>query len=101
MIQWYAIEIDPHNLSMCTELYKRLRDVLHCEGLAGSSLYCLVKGGTIADNPAKVYVQIVKDTVVGWRYTGLYVLASSLQYQAIVLTTNEFYSRFLEHTVTL
>lgn len=100
MVEWYAIEIDPHNLPMCTDLYKCLRNELNCEELAGSSLYRLVTGGTITDNPAKVYIQIVKD-FRGWRYTGLYVFYSSLQEQAIVLTTNEFYSRFLQRTVTL
>jgi hypothetical protein len=100
MPQWYAIKIDPHNSTMCTLLYKRLRDGLCCEGLAGGSFYGLVKGRGIEDNIPELYVQIVKDSM-GWRYVGLFMYASSLQYQAIVLTTNEFYSRFLQHTVTL
>ena len=101
MAQWYAIKIDPRNLPMCTELYKRLRDVFHCEGLAGGSFYGLITGSYVSDNITDLYVQIVKDSVVGWRYVGLFMYASSLQYQTIVLTANEFYSRFLEHTVTL
>lgn len=101
MAQWYAIKIDPSNLPMCTELYKRLRDMLHCEGLAGGSLYGLITGrSSVLDGITELYVQIVKDSR-GWKYVGLYAYASSLQYQAIVLTTNEFYSRFLQHTVTL
>ena len=68
MPQWYAIKIDPNNLPMCKELYKRLRNELYCEGLADSSLYAY---------------------------------ESSLQYQAIDLTLNEFYSRFLQRTITL
>lgn len=101
MIQWYAIKIDPHNLPMCTELYKRLRDGLYCEGLAGGSLYGLVNGRGIEDNITDLYVQIVNDSAVGWRYVGLFAYEFSLQDQAIVLTVNEFYSRFLQHTVTL
>lgn len=100
MAQWYAIKIDPSNLPMCTDLYKRLRDMLHCEGLAGGSFYGLINGRSIEDNITELYVQIAKD-FRGWRYVGLYAYASSLQYQALVLTTNEFYSRFLQHTVTL
>lgn len=100
MAQWYAIKIDPRNLPMCTDLYKRLRDMLHCEGLAGGSFYGLINGRGVEDNITELYVQIVKDSR-GWKYVGLYAYASSLRYQAIVLTTNEFYSRFLQYTVTL
>lgn len=100
MVQWYAIKIDPHNLPMCTDLYKRLRNELYCEGLGGGSFHGLVKGGYVSDKVTEVYVQIVKDSE-GWRNIGLYACASSLQDQTIVLTVNEFYSRFLQHTVTL
>lgn len=100
MVQWYAIKIDPHNLSMCTELYKRLRDVLYCEGLAGGSFYALIKGSYVSDTITEAYIQIVKDSK-GWRYVGLCAFTSSLQHQTIVLTMNEFYSRFLQHTTTL
>jgi hypothetical protein len=100
MPQWYAIKIDPRNLPMCKELYKRLRDMLHCEGLAGGSFYGLINGRGIEDNITDLYVQIVKD-FRGWRYVGLFAYEFSLQDQAIVLTVNEFYSRFLQHTVTL
>lgn len=100
MIQWYAIKIDPRNLQVCKELYKRLRDMLHCEGLAGGSFYGLINGRDIEDNISDVYVEIVKD-FRGWRYVGLFAYEFSLQDQAIVLTVNEFYSRFLQHTVTL
>lgn len=101
MAQWYAIKIDPHNLPMCKELYKRLRDELYCEGLAGGSFYGLITGRSIEGNITDLYIQIVKDSVVGWRYVGLFAYEFSLQDQAIVLTVNEFYSRFLQHTVTL
>ena len=100
MVQWYAIKINPNNLPMCIELYKRLRDMLHCEGLAGGSFYGLIKGNIMGGAVTELYVQIVKDSK-GWKYVGLYALTSSLQYQTLVLTANEFYSRFLQHTVTL
>lgn len=100
MIQWCAIEIDPHNLPMCTELYKRLRNELHCEGLASGSFHALIKGSYVNEAVTEAYVQVVKD-FLGWRYVGLYIYERSLQDQTIVLTTNEFYSRFLQHTVTL
>lgn len=100
MVGWYAIKIDPHNISMCMVLYKCLRDRFNCEGLAGGSFYGLVTGHSVGDHITELYVQIVKDSR-GWKYVGLYACASSLQYQTIVLTTNEFYSRFLQYTVTL
>jgi hypothetical protein len=100
MVEWYAIKIDPHNSTMCTLLYKRLRDGLCCEGLAGGSLYGLVRNNNVSKTITEAYVQIVKDSR-GWRYVGLYAYESSLQYQTLVLTANEFYSRFLQHTVTL
>jgi hypothetical protein len=86
---------------MCTELYKRLRNELYCLGLAGGSFYGLINGRGVEDNITDLYVQIVNDSAVGWRYVGLFAYEFSLQDQAIVLTVNEFYSRFLQHTVTL
>lgn len=100
MVEWYAIEINPHDIPMCTDVYKCLKDVLHCKGISGSALLSVITDNNISDSITKIYVQIVKDSK-GWRYMGLYALYSSLQDQVIVLTTNEFYSRFCHRTVTL
>jgi hypothetical protein len=85
---------------MCTELYKRLRNELYCLGLASGSFHALIKGGYVNDAVTEAYVQIVKDSR-DWVFVGLSIYESSLQDQTIVLTVNEFYSRFLQHTVTL
>lgn len=97
MVEWYAIEINPHDIPMCTDVYKCLKDVLHCEGIFKSALYYCITDGNISDDITKIYIQIVKD-FKGWRYMGLYVLYKT---ESLFLTTNEFYSRFCHRTVTL
>lgn len=96
--EWYVIETAIENAK---ELYTILRDRLHCEGLAGGNLYNLARGVPVLGDVKTIYVQLVKAGENCWNYLGTSVGRSSLSTQAIDLTMNEFYSRFLQRTMTL
>ena len=99
MDEWYVIETDIENAK---ELYTVLRDRLNCEGLAGGNLYNLARGNTVfVENIKTIYVQLVNDGSSYWHYLGASCSRDSFSTQAVDLTMNEFYSRFLQHTVTL
>lgn len=77
MIQWYGIEIDHHNLSMCTKLYKYLRDVLNCEGLSNSCLYSIIKVMTLKQTSLKYTYSLLKMLLQAgytWVFTVIKVL---------------------------
>lgn len=97
--EWYVIETGIENAK---ELYTVLRDRLHCEGLAGGNLYNLARGNVVfVGNIKTIYVQLVKAGSGYWHYLGTGADRDTLSTQAIDLTMNEFYSRFLQHTTTL
>ena len=99
MDEWYAIETAIENAK---ELYTVLRDRLNCEGLAGGNLYNLARGYTVfVGNIKTIYVQLVNAGSSYWHYLGASCSRDSVSTPTIVLTVNEFYSRFLQHTVTL
>ena len=99
MDEWYVIETAIENAK---ELYTVLRDRLNCKGLAGGNLYNLARGNTVfVGNIKTIYVQLVNAGSCYWHYLGTSCSRDSLSTQTIDLTMNEFYSRFLQHTVTL
>lgn len=97
--KWYAIITDIKNAK---ELYTVLRDRLHCEGLAGGNLYNLARGNKVfARNVKTIFVQLVHNDSDYWHYLGASDERCCLSIQTTDLTMNEFYGRFLQHTVTL
>lgn len=97
--EWYVIETAIENAK---ELYTVLRDRLLCEELAGGNLYNLARGNVVFVGDVKtIFVQLVHDGSGYWHYTGTSCSRNYLADQATDLTMNEFYSRFLQHTVTL
>lgn len=99
MAEWYVIETAIENVK---EFYTVLRDRLHCDGLAGGNLYNLARGNKVfVGDYETIFVQLVKAGENYWHYLGTGCIRNYLSTQAIDLTTNEFYNRFLQHTVTL
>lgn len=97
--EWYVIGTAIENAK---ELYTVLRNRLNCEGLAGNNLYNLARGNRVfVDDVKTIFVQLVRTSSGHWHYIGTSCNRNDIPTQAIVLTMNEFYSRFLQHTVTL
>lgn len=95
----YVIETGIENAK---ELYTVLRDRLHCKGMADGNLYNLARGNPVfAGDYGIIYVQLVKAGSSYWHYLGCSCDRNCLSTQITDLTMNEFYSRFLQHTVTL
>lgn len=99
MVERYVIEINPCELSICTDLYKHLKGKLHCKGLSYNSFYSIITDSA-KDGLTKLYMYIIKDKT-GYNYMCFYCDKEFLHSQAIVLTVNEFYTRFLQRTMAL